>query len=245
MENEDLKQKIRDLLGTNDLKFSVMDAFIPVELQAEYFEYSSGVKKDLDSSLVLANKDWLFLESIPVEDKRRLLAQLGSIAEPESYRTLEKFLKSPVPELELWAKMALMECRLLLESTLLEESQVFISTGLGGKDNKLRYFLVFFMKPGKTFNKTYKKVIANEFNAVTERSGSEIEKYSFSERFVCITALVPLIEDVQDLFRQAVKEANVFGDFLDYRFIITNVKVLSEDEINDFVKERDGKQPDK
>ena len=60
----------------------------------------------------------------------------------ECYRAIESFLEIAEEILHDWAVLALNESRMLLESKFLDESQVFISTGLGGKEEKFRYFVV-------------------------------------------------------------------------------------------------------
>ncbi len=60
----------------------------------------------------------------------------------ECYRAIESFIEEAEEALGFLGILALNESRMLLESKILDENQVFISTGLGGKDEKLRYFVV-------------------------------------------------------------------------------------------------------
>ncbi len=73
--------------------------------------------------------------------KKEILARLATIEKVECYRVIEAFLEIAEEDLHDWALLALNESRMLLESKILDENQVFISTGLGGKEEKLRYFV--------------------------------------------------------------------------------------------------------
>jgi hypothetical protein len=131
--------------------------------------------------------------------------------------------------------MALQESRLLIESKLLDESKVLITTGLGGKGLKLRYFIVFFTFDGSSITKLQKKIIRSELNYALKRKGAEIEDIIFKDGFACILSMVPMQIPVQKLFNKILFECNQFGDFLFNDFIITNVKVLNMDEIQELL----------
>jgi len=45
--------------------------------------------------------------------------------------------------------------------------------------------------------------------------------------------IVPISSDLTRLFREGIDECNQFGDFLSHDFIVTNMKELSEQEINE------------
>jgi hypothetical protein len=59
--------------------------------------------------------------------------------------------------------LALQENRMLLQTSLLDEQQFFISTGLGGKGKKLRYYLVFINRNrNELLTKTQQKLVKDE-----------------------------------------------------------------------------------
>ena len=60
-----------------------------------------------------------------------------------------------------WAYMALMESRIMLESELSEEKQIYISTGLGGKGRKLRFYLLLQTNENKPFLDYQRNVICH------------------------------------------------------------------------------------
>ena len=132
---------------------------------------------------------------------------------------------------------------MLLESKLLEENQVFISTGLGGKGSKLRYFVVLIGRDDIELSDLQKKVIKNEFEDILSKHDSEIENIDFMGNFATMLVMVPLKVALKDVFRSAIQECNQYGDFMKYNFIITNVKELNLDEIKDFLRKQQQASP--
>ena len=60
----------------------------------------------------------------------------------EAYRLLQEYCTRPDPALAQWSRIAMYECRMRLESDLLDEPVGLISTGLGGDGERLRYIFV-------------------------------------------------------------------------------------------------------
>lgn len=71
-----------------------------------------------------------------------MLTVLATLDDISIYRAIENFSKQDTP-LKSWATVALQQSRMLIQSNLLEDPEIFISTGLGGRGNLLRYFCVF------------------------------------------------------------------------------------------------------
>jgi len=238
MENENIYDKIQELFGNTPGNFSILEEQIDIDLQMEYFEFSKKQKKDLDHAKVLENKDDIFLHDVSDEKKKKIFAKLASIEDVEAYRTIEKYLKAPDENLKEWAILALQESRMLLESRLLDENQIFISTGLGGKGSKLRYFVVIIGKKNKPFSELQQKIIRNEFEFILDKYQAELEKIEFSEYFCSLLTIIPLNIPIKDLFKAAVDECNQYGNFLEENFIVTNVKELSFDEVKAFLEKQ-------
>jgi hypothetical protein len=235
MAEENPFDQIQKFLKEFNGEINIIDEKIDIELQMEYFDLSKKMK---DSALTdwHANVELLSNDQISLGDKKRCLVQLASVEDVKVFRFLEEFAKSANDELKHWTLLALQESRLLLQSKLLDQSQVLISTGLGGKDNRLRYFFVLFNKTNRAFTKLQQKVIKGEFEFVFGKNNSIIEEISFSKNTASILALVPLSVPIQDVFNSAVDECNQMGDFLKENSIITNVRMLTKDEIDIYNK---------
>ena len=238
MEGENIYDKIQEIFGEVPGTFSILEEKIDIDLQMEYFEFSRSIKKDLDEEMVMERREQIFDFNLDAGDRKSLFAKLASLEEVLAYRTIEKYLKEGHQELRNWAILALQESRMLLESKLLEENQVFISTGLGGKGSKLRYFIVLIGKEKHDFSDLQKKIIKNEFDDILTKCDAEIEKIDFLGQFTTLVAVVPLKVALKDVFRSAIVECNQYGDFMKSNFIITNVKELNLMEIKDFLKKQ-------
>jgi hypothetical protein len=125
-----------------------------------------------------------------------------------------------------------------LESKIMDENQVYISTGLGGKDEKLRYFVVLISRSKMDLTPTQHMVIKNEFEFILKKFNAELEEINFSGYLATLLLLLPMNYSLKTVFQEAIKECNLYGDFLNEDFIVTNVKTLSFQEIEDFLERK-------
>jgi hypothetical protein len=233
-ESENIYDKIQELFGAKPGEFSILEEKIDIDLQMKYFEFSKRMKENLNQDDVLDESDDLFDPKISVNYKKEILSRLASVEKVEAFRKIEQFITITPSELREWSILALQESKMLLESKLLDENKVFISTGLGGKGDKLRYFVVILGKGINSFSETHKKIIRNEFEFTLKKYEGEIEAFRFSEAISTILTVLPLQATIKSVFEEAIEECNQYGDFLLTNFIITNVKELSFDEIKEF-----------
>ena len=238
MEGENIHNKIRELLGQIPDKLAIIEDPIPIETQMYYFEASKRFKNKFEINDVLETAPLLFIADVPLDEKKEILAKLATIELPEAYRFIEKYLNNAEKENIDWAKLALLESRMLLESSILDQNQILISSGLGGRDNKLRYFIVVFLKDGFLLDDTRKKIVNNEFDPVLSKLECEIENIKFYKNFFTITILIPLDVSIKDAFSNAIDETNQYGEFLVENFIVTNVKKLSISEIRNLLNKK-------
>lgn len=239
MSIENIHQQITDIFGNVSNKLTILQDEIDIQLQMEYFEYARKHKK-IKKDDILKDKEQLFNPELIPEKKKELLISLASLNDISAYRTIEKYAaEQPDEELVDWSKLALNESRMQIESMLLDEKQIFISTGLGGKENKLRYFVVLINKEDKPFSDFQKSIIEKEFNFALKKQEAEIEEFNYIERFVTIVPIIPIYISIRNIFKEAVKECNQFGNFLMPNFIVTNVKKLTIEEINEFLSENE------
>jgi len=238
MEVENIMNKIQNYLGNAPENLTVLEEQIDIELQMEYFDLSGEVKKNINKDKVLSEKDMIFLNDISLDEKKELLCKLASVEDVAAYRTLEKYLKQSPQDIYKWAFLALQESKMLLESSFLDENRVFISTGLGGKGRKLRYNVVFLSNQKTAINEIQKKVIINESDQILKQLNCENEKINFYENYASLIILIPLEVDLKFIFRKIIDECNIYGNFLNKNFIITNVKILNDNEIQNIINKK-------
>jgi hypothetical protein len=173
-----------------------------------------------------------------VDVKKEILARMASIESVECFRAIEAYMEHAMEPLLSWAILALNESRMLLESKIMDENQVFISTGLGGKDEKLRYFVVLMSRTKVDLTSTQKMVIKNEFEFILKKLDAVMEEANFSGFLATILLLLPMNQSLKSVFKEAIDECNRYGNFLNDDFIVTNVRVLSFGEIEEFLEGR-------
>jgi hypothetical protein len=203
---------------------SVVKAAIDLSVQKEYFNYSNSIDfSNIDYKKVFKEDSKLFSDNTPREMKKRILILLAHFGTAESYRILEKYLKSSEQPLKDWALLSLKECRMFFESALLEEEGGIVSTGLGGKDNKLRYYFIVSSKKSLTFSETDRNILNAVFEAISQKHNSEIEEINFETNCAMIKILVPLDVAVGDIIEEGINQCNETKELL---FFITMLQML-------------------
>lgn len=237
-DHENLYEKIREILGATPGNLKILEQQIDMDLQMDYYNCSVRVREERSESWALEHKGHLTEPDYPVHLKKELLARLASTGRVDCYRAIEAFMAHAPDDLVSWGVLALNENRMLLESRIMDENQVFISTGLGGKDEKLRYFVVLMTRTKVDLTETQKMIIKNEFEYILKKFDALIEEADFSDYLATITLLLPMNHSLKSVFREAIEECNKYGNFLNDDFIVTNVRVLSFGEIKDFLERR-------
>jgi hypothetical protein len=237
-DHENLIEKIRQILGGSPGKLKILEQKIDIDLQVEYYECSMRVREERDEEWALDRMLFLGSPGYSADELKEILARLASINKVECYRAIESFLKNVSQPLYSWAILALNESKMLLESKLLDENQVFISTGLGGKDDKLRYFVVLMSRTRVELTPVQKMVIKNEFEFILDKFEGILEESDFSGYLATILFLLPMKYSLKYVFKEAIDECNRYGQFLHDDFIVTNVRALSFGEIEEFLERK-------
>lgn len=231
MDSLNALDNMRKMVKRHSGNISILEDEIDLQLQMQYFKESKVAKKDLKKNVVLKDKGLLFSDELGLEQKRVLLTQLASVNKVEALRAIEEYNKQPDESLEEWGKLAFQESKMLIESTLLDVPPLFISTGLGGKGNKLRYFMVVRARKGRYFTEVQENLVRSEFVFAFKKYNADLEDIEFYGHVATITGLIPLEAGLKDLFTMIVKNCNELGNFLDSSFMVSNVKKLGLDEI--------------
>jgi len=218
--------------------FILIDEPINFPIQEEYFSFSEIIDFDnVDYEEVSTESGKLFDKHTPIELKKRILILLAHLGTAESCRTIEKYLKISEGNLRDWALLSLKECRTFLASVLLQEEGGFISTGLGGKDNKLRYYFIVSSKDGLPFSETHRSTLKRGFETISHQYKSEIEEINFEATYAMIGILIPLDVAVGEVIEEGISECNKMSEFLFPDYYVTNVKKPTPKEISKYLEE--------
>ncbi len=238
MDEEFLYKKIQAALENIPGNFNVLEEQIDVQLQMEYFEFAGKFRKEEDVDAMIEQKELLFDAAQPAALKKKILVSLATSVEVDSFRTIERYFKNPDEGLRDWTVLALQESRMLLQSSLLDEQQVFISTGLGGKGKKLRYFVVFMHNDGMELTPMQKKLLHDELQYMVDKNEGELEEFNEMLDYTTAVVILPLKAALKDIFRGVIDECNQYGNFLKEDMVITNVKRLKPVEIVDILNQQ-------
>ena len=216
----------------------VMGEGIDLSIQQEYDRFSETIDiNNVDYKEVLKEIKNLFSDNTPTEAKKRILILLAHFGNAESYRIIEKYLKESEENLRDWTLLSLKECRMFLESALLEEEGGIISTGLGGKDNKFRYYFIVSSKDGLTFSETDKNTLKREFETISQKYNSEIEEINFEPNYAILRTLIPMDFAAGEVIEEGIRECNKVDDFLYFHYYLTNVRKPSNEEVFKYLEE--------
>jgi len=239
MSEESVYNQLKELLAKAGGAYRIMEEQIDVDLQVEFFEMANkSLKEKPDPESVLNQKGLLFNPETSAVDKKRILVELSNAELPEAYRMIKQFIDEGEYELKPWAILSLQHSRITLETHLLDENQVFISTGLGGDSSRLRYFIAIRAKYNKTISDYQKTVINNEFESVFKANGSTIENINFFDKYFTFTCLIPIDIAIHNVVILSIAEANQYGNFLSKNYLVTNVKVLTQSEIEKYFNKK-------
>ncbi|MDR0431280.1 MAG: hypothetical protein LBH58_12490 [Tannerellaceae bacterium] len=240
-ERDDIFKRFQESFGNLEGHFHVLEQRVPIEIQMEYFKYSERMRHD---NAEMSDEDFelykqsLFDEQATVERKKHVLSALAVSHEVRAYRLLEEYARCPDPDATDWAHMAFTESRLSLESDLSDEKQIYISTGLGGKGEKLRFYTLFFASENKPFEIYQRQVIEREFAYYLPKESCEIERLTINDLYAELLFLIPVRKEIKAILDNVISECNQYGNFLSDAFTMTNVKELSPEDIAVIIKRR-------
>ena len=232
MKEEEFYQNIKKALANLPENYSILEERIEIEVQMKYFEFSKAIREKNISAECFENREQLLDLQVGIQRKKEILSAIATVDDVKAYRAIETFVKDNKGDLKQWAVLAMQESRMLIQSSLLDEQQVFISTGLGGKGKKLRYYVVFINNlQTEILNSTQQKLLREELIYELKGNQGEFESMDFMEGFSTALIMLPLHSDIKKVFQNVVDECNQYGNFLNEDMIVTNVKVMSRGEI--------------
>lgn len=218
--------RLQELIKSGKTTISVLEEQVDVDLQMEYFDMSKELYANLDKKSIIEQKDQLLHTELTIEEKKELLSSLAKIDDPVAYRALEYYRNNPDKGLEQWSKLAFQESKMVLETSLLGEAPIFVSTGMGGQGSNLRYFIVLVTNKDVELQKWQIELVKKEIDFTFEKAKGTVEELLIESDMFMLTGLLHISLNVQETISAIVKECNQMGNFLMDSFIVTNVKKL-------------------
>jgi hypothetical protein len=239
---EDGEQQNKNDDGPCEALSQIPDRFVVAEeeldgaVYEEYERYVQHLVTCQPQEVGLEARQTLFDPTAPLEAKREMLARLARCGTVHAYRAIEQYVKNPDPALAQWSKVALYECRMGLESELLEKPVGIISTGLGGAQHRLRYLVAVGLSCGPLHDAQQRRV-ESTWRTICERHDSVLEHVNFHPNHVILTLLVSMETAVGTVIDVGIAAANGDAPILRQNYFVTNVAVPTEEEIQNILKE--------
>ena len=235
-EKDPIFERLRNTISQIKGHVHILEQCVSVEAQMRYFKFSELLRKQNKPPRPLTDEQCLELYEMLYEpertehEKKYSLLMLATSKNVKAFRLLQEFVENdPDIALREWASLALMDCQISLESELSGEQQIYISTGLGGKDEKLRFSILFLIANKQTVFEDYQKhVIERESADIFEQNNCELETMQIGDRFVLLKLLIPFRSDIPQILGKVIVECNQYGNFLSTTYTVTNVQELTE-----------------
>lgn len=219
-----------------------LDEPVPIEFQKLYL--SSSLKEKLSRGPAFF-KDYdpkeaekiIYDENAPEARKIQSLIFLGSSIKVEALRVLEDYLQIAKPgELRNWALMAHFECKVAIMGDLLDETQVAITSGLGGKGRLMRFMGLFFSHSLKPWEDFQIDLMKKELAFRLEAAGGEVEKFEVGTNWLVCTLLYPFNPDIAEFVKKFINECNQYGHFVSDNCLLTNSTIIDQKVIDESIE---------
>jgi hypothetical protein len=218
-------------------ELDILEEAIDFQTQKDYIEYSDTFDRgELTEEETINLSNMLYNTKMPLEGKKKgltLLAHLGSVT---AFRQIEKYYKSPDNELKQWSALALQECKMFMENDLTDRMTGFVSGGLGGSKNRLRFYFLVLPLEDQLFTETQKHVIQEEFNLVAKKYRSLVESFDLSDTYVGFTVLMPMDIALDTFIGSGIKKCNELGTFVFEFYYATNQGIPGKTEIEEIIR---------
>lgn len=235
-----MKDKDDDILKFLDSmpdKYDILEVGIDTQTQMEYLDYSHSFGHgELTEEQTLKLGNMLFDTRTKIDGRKKALTLLAHLGTVTAFRIIEKYFHHPQNELKKWTALALQECKMFLESSLTEQSSGFISGGLGGKNNKLRYFFLVLPLTDQQFTSIQHHIIKEEFNLIANDLKCSIETVDNSDTFVGFTVLIPMDVAIGIYIEKGIQKCNELGGFVFEYYFVTNQEIPDSLEIGEIIK---------
>jgi len=225
MEQKDLKKLLQQKLNKSISNVQIFEEGIDIHTQIE-FEQKTKIIFEKNEEIIDLNilKNNLFNDETEIETKKEILIELSFTEDVKAYRIIEDFHSKCNNDFKKWSALALQKSRVHIEHSLGNEEKVYISSGLGGNGNRLRYFFVLSSNDNTPFSEFQKNIITKELDFTIKKYDGIVENIIFQKYYVTILCMIPLNHSLDKIFKSILEECNILGNFLSDKVIATNTE---------------------
>jgi len=204
----------------------------------DFLEVQSSFKNHkINEKLFLKNIKEIENKGTPIIRKKAFLSLLSQIKKVEIYRFLENFAKKADPDIKDWALLAYAESNAQLRKFLTNEDAIVIVSGLGGKNNKVRFFTLFYDENKKNLDQGQINLIKTELKYLLEKYNFELEEFKHKDFWFSFTSLFSLDnEEIEHFAREFIEIIRGYGINLSKNFLLNNIEEIEEEVISEIFK---------
>ncbi|MDR2791960.1 MAG: hypothetical protein LBB27_04430 [Tannerellaceae bacterium] len=238
-QQEDVFRRFRESLARADGRIHLMSNAVSAEMRDAWFH---AVRREcmtrrrfgqieVSEAEIEEAFQALCSEVNGINEKKHAIVVLVVSGSIKALRRLETFAATAEGELADWLQLAVSDLSVRLQTELLGEPHMLIASGLGAKDDKLRFFALFSSNGDAPFEAWQQRFMEKEFTYILSEKGCEIDILNVGERHVELLFLVPLATDCFSILAKLIEECNEYGHFLSPRLFVSNAKRMAEEEI--------------
>ncbi|MDR1343457.1 MAG: hypothetical protein LBK18_09435 [Prevotellaceae bacterium] len=218
-------------------KVKVINIQLDMKIQMEYFDLLFEVFQQRNAeALSVIPKENAFNHSIPLDYRKRMLAWLSCSEEVDVLRELEQYEKNCPEDVKGFVSMCVYQCRTNIESALLGEHHAVVASGMGGEDDKVRYFAALITLSGEAWSTTEQHLLHEELKLASKALDAVVELLEFSGKYAKMILLAPITLSPVAVVHNAKDASNALGVFISPQEVITNVARLSDEELDRILK---------
>jgi hypothetical protein len=231
------EEDIRKFLKSIPDHFDILKEGIDMKTHKEYLDYSHSFDHgELTEKQTINLGNMLCDARSTIDSKKKIVTLLAHLGTISAFRQIEKYYNQPENDIKNWTALALQECRMFLESSLMDESAGFISTGLGGTNDKLRYYFLVLPLTDKQFTSIQHRLIKDEFLIIAKELKCIVETVDNSDTYVGLTVLVPMNVAIGVFIEKGIQKCNELGEFVFEFYYVTNQDIPDNIEITEIIK---------
>lgn len=226
---------------------------VPVHLQGVFFTqvrgrrqeiYAGSVKQPSEEALLRRIEQVLFEDGL--RDSERLMLYFTRLACCDSIEAL-RFAESLISRLEEGAArhLALMtelELRMQVYEELTEEPQALIASGLGGDGELIRLNGIAMQVDFEPWEPYQRELLHNELTLICEAQGGYIEEELWGSEYYGFRLMLPYYIDIAEQIELFLNTCNEYGRFIHPDCHVTNMILLTHDDILKVVELRKQKK---
>ncbi|WP_446007829.1 hypothetical protein [Candidatus Electrothrix sp.] len=215
-------------------QFIITDKELDQNVYEQFMTELEWLDPQPDYAMLLRQGQELSGRALSLAQKKNILAQLARWGTVDAYQLVQKYCKCCDSSLEPWSQVALYECRMRMESDLLDEPVGLISTGLGGDGERLRYIFVLALQaecPGEEKQQEMREAL----DMVCRKHRSRVEELQFHPSYLFVQVLVPIDVAAGKVIEGSIARLNRQEEQVGQNYMATNVAVPTEEEIQKFL----------